>query len=99
MFDNSRWSALRKAWRGYAIAKNKCEYDNMQYYAHVIQGLQSALGLPVSSFSDIALSSSRSLNNIEITQEEQEQEQRLQHDNYESEYFEDDFNKTDRFTS
>ena len=28
---------LHKAWKGYAIAKNKCEYDRMEYYAAVIQ--------------------------------------------------------------
>jgi hypothetical protein len=52
MFNNHRnWGAIRKAWRGCAIAKNKCEYDNMQYYAAVVQKLQRELGLRVSLFS------------------------------------------------
>jgi hypothetical protein len=52
MFNNQRtWGALRKAWRGYAIAKNKCEYDNMQYYEPVIHKLKRQLGLQTSSFS------------------------------------------------
>ena len=63
MSNNQKtWGALHKAWRGYAIAKNKYEYDNMKYYAAVIQKLQHELGLPVSSFHDIALSASRLLN-------------------------------------
>jgi hypothetical protein len=45
--------ALHKAWKGYAIAKNKEEDDNMLHYADIIQEYQYDLGRPVSSFHDI----------------------------------------------
>ena len=100
MFDNSRWSALRKAWRGYAIAKNKYEYDSMEYYASIIQKLQRELGLKVSSFPDIGLPDNNDdINNIATTQEQDVEEERLQDCSYEDDYFQDDFNKADRFTS
>ena len=54
--NHKTWSALRKAWRGYAIAKNKYEYESMEHYVAVIQRLQHELGLPVSLFPDIELS-------------------------------------------
>jgi hypothetical protein len=82
-FDNQTWGALHKAWKGYVIAKNKHEYDRMEYYASVIQKLQNELGLRVSSFHDIGTTalkfySSRYSQNIyrnndskeEITEEE-----------------------------
>jgi hypothetical protein len=93
------WCALRKAWRGYTIAKNKYEYDEMKYYAVVIQKLQHELGLKASLFPDIILSKSYLSNKTEIIQEEQDEEQQLQDHSYEGEYFEGDFNKADRFTS
>lgn len=103
MVNNHRtWAALRKAWRGYVIAKNKYEYDNMKYYISLIQNIQNELGLKVSLFSDVELSDnsggSFANNNIVITQEQDEQE-RLRDYSYEDKYFEDDFNKADRFTS
>jgi hypothetical protein len=55
-YDSQTWGALRKAWKGYVIAKNKHEYDRMEYYACVIQKLQNELGLRVSSFPDIGMS-------------------------------------------
>ena len=36
-FENQVWGALRKAWKGYKIAKNKGEYDKMEMYAHRVQ--------------------------------------------------------------
>ncbi len=39
-FESQTWGALRKAWRGYIIAKNKDEIDRLYYYAEVIQKLQ-----------------------------------------------------------
>src|SRR5919205_2197821 len=56
-YDSQTWDALDKAWKGYVIAKNKYEYDRMEYYASVIQKLQNELGLRVSSFHNIGLSS------------------------------------------
>jgi hypothetical protein len=39
------FNGLKKAWRGYTIAKNKGEEDRLVYYASVIQKLQKELGL------------------------------------------------------
>ena len=49
-FENQVWGALRKAWKGYMIAKNKDEYDKM---ARIIQESQHDLGLEVTSFDNI----------------------------------------------
>lgn len=110
-YGNQTWGALHKAWKGYIIAKNKHEYSRLEHYAAVIQKLQNELGLRVSSFPDIGLSalkfySSRcsnesSLNNNNYCNgaEMKPQESRLQEDNSDSEYFEGDFNNSDRFTS
>ena len=54
-FENQTWGALHKAWKGYVIAKNKDEFDRMEYYASVIQKLQKELGLRISSFPDLGL--------------------------------------------
>jgi len=101
MFNNHRtWGALCKAWRGYVIAKNKYEYDKMEYYASVIQKQQNELGLKASLFPDMELSESHLNNNTEIIQQQEgEEKQRFRDDNYEGEYFEDDFNNADMFTS
>ncbi len=56
-FENQVWGALHKAWKGYVIAKNKDEYDKMELYARRIQELQHDLGLPISSFDDMGMSS------------------------------------------
>jgi hypothetical protein len=110
-YENETWGGLIKAWKGYIISKNKHEYDRLEYYAAVIQKLQNELGLRVSSFPDIGLSalkfySSRCSNkrshlndnNYDKDTEVAKQEPSLQ-DNSESEYFEGDFNNSDRFTS
>jgi hypothetical protein len=55
--ESQTWGALHKAWRGYIIANNKDEIDRLYYYAGVIQKLQRELGLPVSSFPSLGLSS------------------------------------------
>jgi len=54
-FENQTWGALHKAWKGYVIAKNKYEYDKIEYYAAVIEKLQNELGLRVCSFPDIGM--------------------------------------------
>ena len=75
MFNSYKaWGALRKAWRGYAIAKNKHEYDNMEYYAAVIQKLRRELGLGISSLPGIGLSKSHLSTKTEIIQEGQQEE-------------------------
>jgi hypothetical protein len=105
-YENQTWGALHKAWKGYIIAKNKHEYDRMEYYAVVIQKLQNELGLRVSPFPDIGLSalkfySSRFSNQgciINSNDKKMITEESLRDDN-EGGYFEGDFNSTDRFTS
>ena len=106
-YDSQTWGALHKAWKGYVIAKNKYDYDRMEYYASVIQKLQNELGLRVSSFYNIGLSAlkfyssrySECLKNNNQNREEMitPQEKLLQDDK--GEYFEGDWNKEDRFTS
>ena len=54
-FENQTWGALHKAWKGYVIAKNKYELEEMYYYGNVIRKLQGELGLPISSFPDLGL--------------------------------------------
>ena len=36
-FDNQVWGTLHKAWKGYVIAKNKDEYDNMERSARIFK--------------------------------------------------------------
>jgi hypothetical protein len=67
-FDNQVWGTLHKAWKGYVIAKNKDEYDNMERYARIIQESQHDLGLEVSSFNNIGMSATSFL--WEIAQKE-----------------------------
>jgi hypothetical protein len=113
-FENQVWGALHKAWKGYVIAKNKNEYDNMERYARIIQESQHDLGLPISSFDNIGRSATGFL--WELVQKEdndsQEQQKVAEEENYlddahyererftdkYSEYFEDDENKAERFT-
>ena len=54
-FESQTWGALHKAWKGYIIAKNKCEFDRQYHYAEVIQKLQKELGLSISLFPDLGL--------------------------------------------
>jgi hypothetical protein len=109
-FENQAWGGLHKAWKGYVIAKNKDEYDNMERYARIIQENQHELGLEVSSFDNIGRSAASFL--WEVIQEEnniQGQEppnEEYQTDRYEQERFtdtynedfQDDYDKVDRFT-
>lgn len=46
---------MHKAWKGYIIAKNKYEVNNLFHYAEIIQKLQTELGLQVSSFPSLGL--------------------------------------------
>jgi hypothetical protein len=107
-YDSQTWGALHKAWKGYVIAKNKYEYDRMEYYASVIQKLQNELGLRVSSFHNIGLSSlkfySSKCNNDKCLNKEDDNNKELIPeesliDGDDGEYFKEDFNNRDRFTS
>src|SRR5215217_461745 len=55
-YDNQVWGALRKAWKGYTIAKNKGEDDKMENYARIIQECQHDLGRRVTSFPELGRS-------------------------------------------
>ena len=80
----------------------------MEYYAAVIQKLQSQLGLRVSSFHDIGLSAlkfysskctnERCLNKEDDNGKEMITEESLREGD-DGEYFDEDFNNRDRFTS
>ena len=105
-YENETWGALHKAWKGYIIAKNKNEYDKLEHYASIIQKLQHELGLTVSSFHELGLSclkfhssqfNSKYPNNN--SNKETEQEELLKDRNDDDEYFDEDFNIGDRFTS
>ena len=107
-YDSQTWCALHKAWKGYVIAKNKYEYDRMEHYASVIQKLQNELGLRVSSFHEIGLSalkfySSKCSNREYINNENDNDKQMITEDSLregdDGEYFKEDFNNRDRFTS
>src|SRR5919199_3993459 len=107
-FDNQVWGTLHKAWKGYVIAKNKDEYDNMEHYARIIQESQHDLGLPISSFDNIGRSAAIFL--WELVQKDDDNQEQVseeyQTDRYEQERFtdtytedfQDDADKDDRFT-
>lgn len=44
------WGALRKAWKGYRIAKAQDDKKKMQEYATRIRALQAELGIPQTDF-------------------------------------------------
>ena len=80
----------------------------MEYYASVIQKLQNELGLRVSSFHEIGLSalkfySSKCSNRECINNENGNAKQMITEDllrgGDDGEYFKEDFNNRDRFTS
>ncbi len=49
------WGALRKAWKGYKIAKVQGDRTKMKDYATKIRKLEGELGVPVASFPDLSL--------------------------------------------
>jgi hypothetical protein len=49
------WGALRKAWKGYRIAKVQGDNARMKEYATRIKTLQGQLGVPQASFPNIGL--------------------------------------------
>jgi hypothetical protein len=44
------WGALRKAWKGYKIAKAENDVEKMKEYAQKVRALQKSLNLPQSNF-------------------------------------------------
>ena len=49
------WGALRKAWKGYKIAKVQDDRTRMTEYATKIRKLQGELGVQRASFPDLSL--------------------------------------------
>ena len=49
------WGALKKAWRGYKVAKVQKNMEDMKKYAERIRTLQAELGLPQSKFPELGL--------------------------------------------
>ena len=50
------WGALRKAWKGYRIAKVQGDNGKMREYATKIRKIQGELGISVASFPNIGIS-------------------------------------------
>ena len=49
------WGALRKAWKGYRIAKVQGDNGKMREYATKIRKLQGELGISVASFPHLGI--------------------------------------------
>ena len=49
------WGALKKAWRGYKVAKVQKNMEDMRKYAERIRTLQSELGLVQAKFPELGL--------------------------------------------
>jgi hypothetical protein len=49
------WGALKKAWRGYKVAKVQKNVADMKKYAERIRTLQSELGLIQAKFPELGL--------------------------------------------
>jgi hypothetical protein len=50
------WGALRKAWKGYRIAKVQGDNGKMTEYATKIRKIQGELGISLASFPNLGLS-------------------------------------------
>jgi hypothetical protein len=50
------WGALRKAWKGYRIAKVQGDNPRMNEYANKIRKIQGELNIAISSFPQLGIS-------------------------------------------
>jgi len=50
------WGALRKAWKGYRIAKVQNDDTKMTEYANKIRKIQSELNIAISAFPNLGIS-------------------------------------------
>jgi hypothetical protein len=50
------WGALRKAWKGYRIAKVQADNPKMTEYATKIRKIQGELGIEVATFPNLGIS-------------------------------------------
>ncbi len=49
------WGALRKAWKGYRIAKVQADNSKMVEYANKIRKIQGELGISVAAFPHLGI--------------------------------------------
>ena len=49
------WGALRKAWKGYRIAKVQGDNARMRVYATLLKTLQGQLGVPQASYPNLGM--------------------------------------------
>ena len=49
------WGALKKAWRGYKVAKVQKNTADMKKYAERIRTLQKELGVPQAKFPELGM--------------------------------------------
>jgi len=49
------WGALRKAWKGYRIAKVHDDNAKMTEYANKIRKIQTELGISIASFPNLGI--------------------------------------------
>jgi hypothetical protein len=49
------WGGLRRAWVGYVIAKNQCDYEKMRQYAVAIQKFERRLNITINEFPELGL--------------------------------------------
>lgn len=50
------WGALRKAWKGYRIAKVQDDNSKMTEYATKIRKIQGELGIEIATFPNLGIS-------------------------------------------
>lgn len=50
------WGALRKAWKGYRIAKVQDDSSKMTEYATKIRKIQGELGIEIATFPNLGIS-------------------------------------------
>ena len=50
------WGALRKAWKGYRIAKVQADGQKMTEYATKIRKIQGELGIEIATFPNLGIS-------------------------------------------
>ena len=54
-FDTQTIGALKRAWKGYTIAKNKGEIIRKEYYMCLINKLQKELGIEITKFPELEM--------------------------------------------
>jgi hypothetical protein len=78
-YNNQAWGALIKCWKGFKIAKNDGDEENMIHYAEGIQKYQCELGLDIEDFSRLGLCAPSSPGH-EVMEEQHDANDRATHD-------------------